>query len=175
MRAYAAEQAPDAARFAAAFAMLRNPGLAPIVRTGFGRLTKVDRVDDLRDNWWLLQADNRRWFWMGLPVDSEHPARHDVSAPEFLPAPERAEGEDESKALAANAPIAPNYLCAQTLAWAREHRGDPRVPEALHLCVRATRLGMTGPETSAFSRSAFQLLHARYPKSEWAEKTKYWY
>jgi hypothetical protein len=31
--------------------MLRNPGLAPIVRTGFGRLAKVNQMDDLRDNW----------------------------------------------------------------------------------------------------------------------------
>ena len=66
-------------------------------------------------------------------------------------------------------------MVALPLPWARAHREDPRVPEALHLCVRATRLGMTGPDTSAFSRRAFQLLHARYPKSEWAEKTKYWY
>jgi hypothetical protein len=172
MRYYEAEQAPAAARFDAVFAMLRNPGLSPILRTGFGRLTKVDQKDDLRDNWWLLQAGDRSWFWMGTPVHSE---RHDVEALEFLPAAERTEGENQSKALAANAPIAPNYLCAQTLAWARGHRDDPRVPEALYLCVRATRFGMTGPETSAWSRRSFQFLHAQYPKSEWAEKTKYWY
>jgi hypothetical protein len=71
--------------------------------------------------------------------------------------------------------VAPDYLCAQTLSWARAHGDDPRVPEALHLCVRAGHLGMTGPGTGAWSKRAFQLLHSRYPKSDWAAKTKYWY
>jgi hypothetical protein len=171
LRVYKAEQALDAARFDAVYAILRNPGLTPVVRTGFGRLTKMNQIDNLRDNWWIFQ-DNRRWFWMGIPVDSQ---RHDAPALEFLPAAQRAEGESEAKALETNAAIAPDYLCAQTLAWARTHRDDPRVPEALYLCVRATRFGMTGPATSAWSRRAFQLLHAAYPKSDWAEKTKYWY
>jgi len=166
MRRYIAEQAPDAARFDAAFAMLRNPGLAPTVRTGFGRLTKVNQIDNFRDNWWLFQA--------GIP----HPYSIIVESgdpPALEPAAERAQGESESKALQTNAPVAPDYLCAQTLSWARAHGDDPRVPEALYLCVRATHLGMTGPATSAWSKRAFQLLHTRYPKSDWAQKTKYWY
>ena len=52
---------------------------------------------------------------------------------------------------------------------------DPQVPEALHLAVRATRHGCTDNETSQWSKKAFQLLHRRYPKSEWAVKTKYHY
>jgi hypothetical protein len=171
MRGYQAEQSPDAAQFDAVYTMLRNPGLAPTVRTGFGRLTKLNQIDNLQDNWWLFR-DNRRWFWMGISVDSQRP---DAPALEFLSAAQRAEGERESKALETNAAIAPDYLCAQTLAWARTHRDDPRVPEALYLCVRATHFGMTGPGTSAWSKRAFQLLHTRYPKSDWAEKTKYWY
>lgn len=173
LRGYQAEQAPDAARFDAAYTMLRNPGLAPTVRTGFGRLTKVDQKDELRDNWWLLQqAQAGRWYWAGNLDDSE---RRDAPALEFLSSARRAEGERESQALETNAAIAPDYLCAQTISWARGHRDDPRLPEALYLCVRATHFGMTGPATSAWSRRAFQMLHARYPKSDWAEKTKYWY
>ena len=178
MRGYQAEQAPDAARFDAAYTMLRNPGLAPIVRTGFGRETKVDQKDDLRDNWWVLQQAKSSprampWVWPGAAGEgSEH---RDVAAPAFLPPAERAEGERESKSLETNAAIAPDYLCAQSISWARAHRGDPRVPEALYLCVRATHFGMTGPGTSAWSRRAFQLLHAQYPGSEWTAKTKYWY
>jgi hypothetical protein len=178
MRRYTAEQAPDAARFDAAFAMLRNAGLAPTVRTGFGRLTKVNQIDNFRDNWWLFQADNPRGFyWMGNVEMSNvvQAKRRDSPALEFLPDAQRAEGESESKALQTDASIAPDYLCAQTLSWASTHRDDPRVPEALHLCVRATHLGMTGPGTSAWSKRAFQLLHTRYPKSDWTEKTKYWY
>ena len=49
------------------------------------------------------------------------------------------------------------------------------MPEALHLAVRATRYGCTDDETSQWSSKAFQLLRRRYPKSEWAAKTKYHY
>ncbi len=166
MRRYTAEQPPDAARFDAAYAMLRNPGLAPTVRTGFGRLTKLNQIDNFRDNWWLLHVETSN------VVDAQ---RRDAPALEFLSAAERAQGENESKDLQTNAPVAPDTLCAQTLSWASTHRDDPRIPEALHLCVRATHLGMTGPGTSAWSKRAFQLLHTQYPKSDWAQKTKYWY
>jgi hypothetical protein len=44
-----------------------------------------------------------------------------------------------------------------------------------HLAVRATRYGCTDDETSQWSSKAFQLLRRRYPKSEWAAKTKYHY
>ena len=71
--------------------------------------------------------------------------------------------------------VAPDYLCAQTLTWARSHPNDARVPEALHLAVRATRYGQGDEHTSSYSRKAFQLLHSSYSRSEWAAKTKYWF
>jgi hypothetical protein len=61
------------------------------------------------------------------------------------------------------------------LAWAQRASNAPRVPEALHLVVRATRIGCTDADTGAFSKAAYDLLHQCYPKSPWAQKTKYWY
>jgi hypothetical protein len=72
-------------------------------------------------------------------------------------------------------PTAPDWLAAQTLAFAQAHSQDPRVPEALHLVVRATRYGCTGNLTGDFSHRAFDLLHRRYPASDWAAKTPYWF
>jgi len=69
----------------------------------------------------------------------------------------------------------PDYLCAETLAWAKAHPEDPRVPEALHLAVRTTRYGQTDKETTNYSKACFQLLHSKYPTSKWAALTKYWY
>ena len=62
-------------------------------------------------------------------------------------------------------------------AWERPapHPKDPRVPEALHLAVRATRVGCTDVGSSAESKAAFQLLHRQYPQSEWAKNTKYYF
>jgi hypothetical protein len=61
------------------------------------------------------------------------------------------------------------------LEWAKQHRDDPRVPESLHLVVGATRYGSTDKQSGEFSKAAFELLHQRYPTSDWAKKTKYWY
>jgi hypothetical protein len=63
------------------------------------------------------------------------------------------------------------------LEWADTHRDDADVPRALSRLVRATRFAC-GRGVGAFaevSRGAFERLHRRYPKSEWATKTPYWY
>jgi len=70
-------------------------------------------------------------------------------------------------------PPAPEYLADRTVEWVKNNPSDPRGPEALHLAVRAVRYGC-GAKAGA-SKAAFQLLHAKYPNSEWAKKTKYWY
>jgi hypothetical protein len=71
--------------------------------------------------------------------------------------------------------VAPNILAAEVLGFATLHPDDERVPEALHLVVRSTRYGCTDAETTKWSEKSFRLLHERYPKSEWATKTKYHY
>jgi len=159
MRDYASEKTGDTARFAAVFLMLHTPGLTPWLRAGFARTSKVADLDEFRDNWWQLgTAKNSN----PLPAA-------------FLDAARRAEGSQEWNDLLASAGTGPNYLCAQTLAWVQTHPQDPRVPEALHLAVRTTRYGQTDKQTSDYSRKCFQLLHARYGNTKWAQMTKYWY
>ena len=65
----------------------------------------------------------------------------------------------------------------RVLNWADFHRRDPRVPEALHRVVRATRCGITGPyeDVGAVSQDAFVRLHQRYPDSEWTTRSPYWF
>jgi hypothetical protein len=97
-----------------------------------------------------------------------------VLAPSFLTSAERNNaGEEEGKL--DQVPVAPNYLTSEVLTYARQHPESPWLPQALHLSVRATRYGCTNPETTHWSEKAFRLLHPRYPKGEWAEKTKYHY
>jgi hypothetical protein len=94
--------------------------------------------------------------------------------PQFLSANERKLAEEEwSKLIASGA--GPNWLGEQTIAFAKLHRDDPRIPEALHLAVQATRYGCGDKQTSGYSRAAFELLHRRYPNSEWTAKTPYWF
>jgi hypothetical protein len=157
LQGWLGEKDPKAARFQAVLVMLRTPGLQLSIRDRFGRMTAVDKIDNFRDNWW----------------DLSKPGEVAKNAPPFLPAPERAAGRERGQ-LEAEALRAPDYLCRETLAWARAHPEDPRVPEALHLAVRTTRYTY-GQRTSTFPKQAFALLHTRYPKSKWAALTPFWY
>lgn len=175
--AYVAASDPAVAKFTAVFMMLRAPGLTPILRPGLGRETPALKRDTFRDNWWRLtgppQADAGR--------NAAHEALYDLypdgnwGPPDFLPASERTAGQQQWARLVQRADNAVNYLCAEAIAWARTHPQDPRVPRALHLAVEATHYGPADRATGAYSHQAFDLLHARYPDSEWAAKTKYWY
>ena len=61
------------------------------------------------------------------------------------------------------------------MTWAQKNPADARVAEALHRVVRATRLGCTSDGSGDVSREAFTLLHKRFPRSEWAKQTPYWF
>jgi hypothetical protein len=61
------------------------------------------------------------------------------------------------------------------LAWAASHPDDPQLPWLLHVVVLSTRGGCLDPDAKTLSRTAWGLLHKRYPNSEWAQKTPYFY
>jgi hypothetical protein len=165
---------PDS--FTAAFWMLRLPGLSPILRSGVGRQSELNKIDSFRDNWWRIDTIPGQ-----LETDRNHEPLHDLYPPgeigprEFLPATDRSAGEAQYKRLTASAATGVNYLCGIAIEFAKSHPQDPRVPEALHLAVRATRYGITDDASHAFSKQAFEILHRRYPNSEWAKNTKYYY
>lgn len=158
LRNYLSAADSQSAQFAATFLMLRVPGFSPELRTGFGRITPVRKLDEFRDNWWSLM-----------------PPTAAVAAP-FLSDAQRAEGSRQSAQLRQAAANSVNYLCAIAISWAKAHPNDPRVPEALHLAVRATHYGSSADKTSSpYSKEAFDLLHRRYPDSPWTKRTRYWY
>lgn len=60
----------------------------------------------------------------------------------------------------------------EMLAFARANPTDPQVPEALYWINRAGRWGGSHEHSG---KRAFQLLHARYPKSTWTKRSPiYW-
>jgi tetratricopeptide (TPR) repeat protein len=172
MRAYTAETDPAAAKFLAVFLMLRAPGLEPTIRAGQGRETPVMKQDLFRDNWW--PAAEYRKDVKTAAMNELYPDG-DAGPVDFLPQDQRAAGEAEWKRLVETAGNGVNFLCAETIAWARAHPDDARIPQALHLAVDATHYGPADKSSSAYSRQAFDLLHRRYPTSEWTRKTPYWY
>jgi hypothetical protein len=157
----------DAPPFDQVLKLLHSPGMQLYVDSGYGRNTKeIDKIDPYRDNWWC-SADVQN-----VPF-REQPPKSVPGAP-FLPTAEVQKAGAEAAKLRAAA-TGPDWLGAQTLAFARQHPEDPRVPVALYLVVRATRYGCTDAQTGGFSKRAFDLLHGRYPNSEWTKKTPYWY
>jgi hypothetical protein len=184
LAAYRNARGPDARRFAAVLGILRNPGLRPYVTPGYTRSVGRAEIDNLRDNWWCgfgVKAEEAGYIFNHYRIHSElsPPLRMlypsgSVDSPAFLSGDAKMQAEAEWKRLA-SLPAAPTHLAREVMRWALTHREDPRVPEALHLAVRATRYGCTDAGASGSSRQAFDLLHRRYPKSEWARKTKYWF
>jgi hypothetical protein len=158
IEAWLEAKSPDAQRFAAAYMMLQNPGLRYEVDPGPGRSTALDEIDSLRDNWWPSRVNQNL---------------KDQTSPGFLSASERKSADEEWQKLSAI--NAPNFLCTEAMEQAKSHPTDERAPEALYRCLRAVHLGCSNDKGTELARSAFQLLHRRYPDSAWAEKGKVWY
>jgi len=181
--AFFSAESREAKKFSAVYTILKFPGMYPYIGSKLLRNTPMDKIDGYRDNWWGVfnqdeedTSDRGYYFsrtmiveplWMLYPEG-------EVDFPSFL--------SNRQKDLAniewikfVKTDAAPNYLSAIVIDWAEKHPEDPRVSEALHLAVRSTRYGNTNDKSSSFSKRAFQILHKKYPDSEWAKKTKYWY
>jgi hypothetical protein len=190
IQAYNRAATPAARHFAAVLAVLEFPGLRPFITT-LDRETPVGELDDYRDNWWGTEGPQctspflysqkgqpgyqplPQWPQIGRALQTIYPSGK-VNPPAFLTAREQTEAANEWQRLLKMSP-APDYLAAEAVAWGRAHPSDRRVPEALALAVKSTRFGCADPATGKFSKAAFELLHSRYPKSTWTEKTKYWF
>lgn len=167
-----------------AILLVGHPGLRPFFTTGRSRMDALNVIDSLRDNWWCSFSSTEypgtpyeTQYWHGGLDELAQTVYSDpktVPAPAFLTADDRRAAESEWEQLKA-LDTAPNEIGSRVLTWARAHPTDPRVPEALHRVVRATRYGCDTDRTSRVSKDAFTLLHRRYPKSSWAAKTPFWY
>lgn len=170
---YSATAQPDEKKFAAIYAWLKTPGLEPVVDAGVGRQTPLTQQDSYRDNWWCSSyfvpatAEENREVIQFTAVTTGKP-------PRFLSPAEIAKADKEWSTLSSFG-AAPNYIVRQVIQWANMHGDDPRVPEALHLAVKATRYGCTDKDSARWSKTAFDLLHRKYPNNPWTKKTPYWF
>lgn len=182
LRSYATAPNANARYFTASYLILKHPGLRPYINSGVGRITQLNRIDDYKDNWWCslagifqghLSFESPSELWRQSVGSEAKEAQIKVPAPGFLTEKQKQAFKEEAAKLG-NITTAPNYLGDRVLVWAKKNPNDPRVPEALHLTVKATRFGCS-ENVGQISRAAFQLLHTRYPKNEWTKKTPYWY
>ena len=160
----------------------------PLVEAGPGRdVDSVTALSNYRQNWWCAWKrpegvpddkydgnDYESRAKITAPLSLLYPSGK-VASPEFLDAAAHTQAEREWDALAATGP-AVQWLGQAVLGFAKANPNDPRVPEALHYVVRASRYGCyaTAAKTN-YSKLAFELLHKNYADSPWAKKTPYWY
>ncbi|HEY0835521.1 MAG TPA: hypothetical protein VGE72_16580, partial [Azospirillum sp.] len=156
-------------RFLAAFILLKLPGASPQVEAGIGYFYERDRIGAYGPRWWEGAAIGGSRMDCVLRCRDAAPAN--APRPPFLADADEAVAEAEAKALAPHADVS-GTLGGTVLDWARAHPRDPRVPEALHLVVRATRFVHTPTDVS---KRAFQRLHQHHATSPWAGKTPFWY
>lgn len=164
---------PAEKRFAFVMAALGDPGVSPILRGGLGRLQPVEKLDLFRDNWWCGPADPKEAPY----IRSSRDVLGATASASDAPFPDKAERADARAEWAQIEAVGagPNYLAREAVTYGRAHPTDPRVPEALAFAVRATRFGCTDKNTTSWSKSAFTLLHQKYPNTTWAKQTKYYY
>ena len=183
LRSYTAASNVNARQFAATFLILRHPGLRPYVAAGVGRTTPLDRIDDFKDNWWCsldvilgskISLNNVSWAMPTQSPATTNTVPTKIIGPRFITTEDLPVANRERSELRKSA-AAPNSLGDLVIAWAKSHPTDPRVPEALHLTVKASRFGCGNQSTGKISRTAFEILHQKYPRSEWTKKTPYWY
>ncbi len=145
--------------FAAALAILRLPGLSPHVHGGIGRALPPATIGQLALwRWWFDGSEE-------FSTDSQlvRPAfvNDDMSA--------AAAAERQTLSTIANST---QLLGRVVKGYVQTHPNARNVPEALHLLVRATRYGTSDSEMSKW---AFNVLHKRFPASDWAKRTPYFY
>ena len=183
--AYDQAGSPPARKFAVVYMLVHFSGLQPFVNAG--ALGSVLRPGiDSYVSWWCYDVgsmlehrpyQNHAYSAAGSTPSAtvevgagEHPA----APPPWIPKADLAEGQKQAARITAIG-AAPLYFAPVVLDWAKAHPDDPRVPEALHYFIRSTRYGCVDKSIGPFSRRAFNLLHDKYPESEWTKKTPYWY
>ena len=176
MDSFSAAKSGSERHFIAVLVILSNPGMKPSVREGALRTATLGQLDLLRDNWWCADVSGEQnWGKYYGDANVEFTEREpDFPFPVWMSEAQKTAAQSEWRKLAATG-TAPNYLAKQVLAYAKEHPDDARLPQALHLAVRATHLGCTNVDTTKLSKAAFDFLHGHYPASEWTAKTKYYY
>ncbi len=166
----------DPTGYAATLVLLHSPGLRPFLDAGVQRAVSYTALDSYRNNLWcstMAQA-------LGPDPGEGNAPTLPVSKPAFLTPEQEQQARSEVAALDAH-PIGMDWLGRRTIDYVKGHPADPAAAESLALVVKLTRYECSLPNgygkspSSGVSKEAFTLLHSRYPNSDWAAKTKYYF
>lgn len=153
--------------FLMALVALRLPGGSIVLRPGLGYRIGPTYVGEYGPRWW---GEDDIAHFQTQPGDGGPSPAQTCGAP-FIARATFDAAQAEARRLGGIGTAA-SYLGNIVLRYAARHPDDARVPQALHLAVRATRYGEPDKKVSL---DAYNLLHKRYADSAWARKTPFWY
>jgi len=172
-KTYQSAATPQQKKIEAALLLLRLPGASPWFASELGYPHMRDVIGLVATRWWEHVDSDKQAAPDAADItlcdDCALPLQ--FAPPAFLTSGDRDRARNEVARLR-QLPGAPAYLGAIILSWANAQPRDPRVPEALHLVVRATRYGQKDTETS---KAAYLFLHNRYRRNPWTSKTPLWF
>jgi hypothetical protein len=142
--------------------------------------------DDFRGNWWCDasvpyegatapqpgQNDQSKPMFFDSAVLPRSGANAQPDPP-FLTPTDRAAADSEMAALR-KVGDASDYFATQALAWVKAHPDDARNPDVLGFAERVVRNACRSNATKELNHTLFEVMHQRYPKSEWAVRYKTW-
>lgn len=133
-----------------AYAFAQSDGMSPYVVP----------LDEEWGNWWCANGRGAQ-------------LAESTRLPTFLAATK--EIADAEREKLASLGSGATWILRTTIARAKSHPDDPRVPEALSLAILGTRRACGDAETEKLAQQAFGILHRKYSKTQWAQDTPYWY
>jgi hypothetical protein len=161
--------------------LLNTPGATVDVRGSeddywFGVTDPAREFDHLfRRNWWCESNGRFHATSISAAVHLLYPGDV-VAAPVFVTTAERDIAARERRAILAEGPPR-HFLGRAAIRLAAQHPEEPAMAEALARVVDGWRWTCGADEGSAtpLPQQAFALLHRLFPKSDAAQRTKYWY
>jgi hypothetical protein len=151
----------DERRLGVVFALLKLPTLGPRVDAWYASAAPAEGITTAYGHY--------LWCAEPPPVPGAR-----APSPAYATAAERDTATKERLALSKLGAGA-TWLAREAARLAHVLPDDPRIPEALHLAVRATRYACKDDGTRAASKGAFTALQKRYKDSSWAKATPHYY
>jgi len=173
---YNAAKTSDERHVLGLLALMRFTSTEPSVRTGQER--DFAAYSGYRDNWWCSEPG---WNVKNQPPE-KRPAllftqpivpRIQQPDPPFLSDADRAAVDGELARLE-RIPSASDYFAKKALDWVNQHPADPHDADLLGFAMRVVRNACRSDATAALNHQLFDLLHSRFPKSEWALRYTTW-
>jgi hypothetical protein len=173
---YSAARTPQGRHVLGLLALMRFASTEPTVRAQLER--DFAAYDGMRDNWWCdynpLAPDagpaddtSTHLFGTVMVAIAVQPD------PPFLTAADRAQAQEEITRLQ-KIPSASDYFAQQALTWVKDHPTDAHDAEVIGFAMRVVRNACRSDKTGDLNHQLFDLLHRRFPSSEWATRYTTW-